>query len=209
MRGKEGNLIKIRKSNPEVSDVNPKFGGGNTADGGGNTADGYETVSPVDPHASLGRQSIEESPAVVDSANKFPAIKGQKVYLRKNVEGRSEAINGGNNESNHAPSVSHSMLRDSKPLLKLKFKNPYHENQSSWAPLGEDEKSSVKGQRSKRKRPSPFLGKTSTREDEDVSQQHGDDTMDEIMDANWILQKLGKDAIGKRVEVHQPSDNSW
>lgn len=101
------------------------------------------------------------------------------------------------------------MLRDSKPLLKLKFKNPYHENQSSWAPLGEDEKSSVKGQRSKRKRPSPFKDKTSTREDEDVSQQHGDDTMDEIMDANWILQKLGKDAIGKRVEVHQPSDNSW
>ncbi|KAF7153315.1 hypothetical protein RHSIM_Rhsim01G0128500 [Rhododendron simsii] len=202
IRGKEGNLIKIRKSNPEVSDVNPKFGGGNMDDG-------CETVSPVDPHASLGRRSVEESPAVVDGANKYPAIKGQKVYLRKNVEGRSEALNGGNNESNHTPSVSQSMLRDSKPLLKLKFKNPYHDNQSSWAPLGEDEKSSVKGQRSKRKRPSPFMGKTSTREDEDVSQQHGDDTMDEIMDANWILQKLGKDAIGKRVEVHQPSDNSW
>ncbi|CBI24915.3 unnamed protein product, partial [Vitis vinifera] len=29
------------------------------------------------------------------------------------------------------------------------------------------------------------------------------------MDANWILKKLGKDAIGKRVEVHQSSDNSW
>ncbi|KAG9133854.1 hypothetical protein Leryth_017935 [Lithospermum erythrorhizon] len=33
--------------------------------------------------------------------------------------------------------------------------------------------------------------------------------MDEIMDANWILQKLGKVAIGKRVEVHQATDNSW
>lgn len=202
MRGKESNLIKFRKSNPEISDVNPKFGGGNMADE-------YETVSPVDPHASLGKRIIEESPAVVDSANKSPAIRGQKVYLRKNVEGRPEVLTGGNNDSNHTPSASHSMLRDPKPLLKLKFKNPYHENQSSWAPLGEDEKSSVKGQRSKRKRPSPFKDKTSTREDEDVSQQHGDDTMDEIMDANWILQKLGKDAIGKRVEVHQPSDNSW
>jgi hypothetical protein len=30
-----------------------------------------------------------------------------------------------------------------------------------------------------------------------------------MMEANWILKKLGKDAIGKRVEVHQPSDNSW
>ncbi|KAF7831738.1 Histone-lysine N-methyltransferase 2B isoform A [Senna tora] len=29
------------------------------------------------------------------------------------------------------------------------------------------------------------------------------------MDANWILMKLGKEAIGKRVEVHQTSDNSW
>ncbi|KAJ6692081.1 PHD FINGER FAMILY PROTEIN [Salix purpurea] len=31
----------------------------------------------------------------------------------------------------------------------------------------------------------------------------------EMIEANWILKKLGKDAIGKRVEVHQPSDNSW
>jgi hypothetical protein len=30
-----------------------------------------------------------------------------------------------------------------------------------------------------------------------------------MMEANWILKKLGYDAIGKRVEVHQPSDNSW
>jgi hypothetical protein len=31
----------------------------------------------------------------------------------------------------------------------------------------------------------------------------------EMTEANRILKKLGKDAIGKRVEVHQPSDNSW
>ncbi|GKB49213.1 hypothetical protein Tco_0899966 [Tanacetum coccineum] len=34
-------------------------------------------------------------------------------------------------------------------------------------------------------------------------------SMGEIMDANWIIQKLGKHAIGKIVEVHQPSNNSW
>ncbi|KAL2514446.1 hypothetical protein Fot_28417 [Forsythia ovata] len=33
--------------------------------------------------------------------------------------------------------------------------------------------------------------------------------MNEIMDANWILQNLGKDSAGKRVEIHQPSNNSW
>ncbi|KAH0636765.1 hypothetical protein KY289_036680 [Solanum tuberosum] len=34
-------------------------------------------------------------------------------------------------------------------------------------------------------------------------------TMDEFLEASWILQKLGKDAKGKRVEVHHSSDNTW
>ncbi|EHA8586264.1 hypothetical protein COCNU_scaffold000148G000040 [Cocos nucifera] len=46
---------------------------------------------------------------------------------------------------------------DPKPLLKLKFKNPYFEQRSSWAPQGEEE-NSVKGQRSKRKRPAEKIG---------------------------------------------------
>ncbi|GFY90474.1 PHD finger family protein [Actinidia rufa] len=202
LRGKEGNLIKIKKINAEVSDMNPK-------NGGGNTVDGCESVSPLNPRVSLGKRSTGESTAAVDTATELPAVRGEKVYLRKNAVGRSEVLTGGNNDSSRTPSDSHSLLRDSKPLLKLKFKNPYHENQSSWAPLSEDEKSYVKGQRSKRKRPSPLMDKKSTREDEDALQCYEDGTMNEIMDANWILQKLGKDAIGKRVEVHQPSDNSW
>ena len=67
----------------------------------------------------------------------------------------------------------------------------------------------IKGQRSKRKRPSPFKEKTTFNESEGVSQSRQDSAMDGIMDANWILMKLGTDAIGKRVEVHQTSDNSW
>ncbi|XP_073103400.1 uncharacterized protein [Elaeis guineensis] len=93
-----------------------------------------------------------------------------------------------------------------KPLLKLKFKKSYIEQQSSWAPQGE-EVNSVKGQRSKRKRPS--AEKLSVEDDENHLQLHQENSMDGAMDANWILQKLGKDAIGKRVEVHQSSDNSW
>ncbi|XP_057511206.1 uncharacterized protein LOC130793510 isoform X2 [Actinidia eriantha] len=200
--GKEGNLIKIKKINSEVSDMNPK-------NGIGNMIVGNESVSPLNPRVSLGKRSTGESTAAVDTATELPAGRGEKVYLRKNAVGRSEVLTGGNNDTNRTRSDSHSLPRNSKPLLKLKFKNPCHENQSSWAPLGEDEKSSVKGQRSKRKRPSPLMDKTSTREDEDASQWDEDGTMNEIMDANWILQKLGKDAIGKRVEVHQSSDNSW
>ncbi|KAK9068883.1 hypothetical protein SSX86_012999 [Deinandra increscens subsp. villosa] len=91
------------------------------------------------------------------------------------------------------PRVSQKEL---KPLLKLKFKNPYGDDQSSWASPGEDDKNCVKGQRSKRKRPPPPM-------------KEGKDTTSEIMDANWIIQKLGKHAIGKIVEVHQPSNNTW
>ncbi|KAH0636775.1 hypothetical protein KY285_036487 [Solanum tuberosum] len=32
--------------------------------------------------------------------------------------------------------------------------------------------------------------------------------MDEFLDSNWILQKLGKDAKRKRVEVHHSSNNT-
>ncbi|XP_072992393.1 uncharacterized protein [Typha latifolia] len=92
-----------------------------------------------------------------------------------------------------------------KPLLKLKFKNPYFEQPSSWAPSGVE--NSVKGQRSKRKRPS--TEKMGSSEDENFTKHHQENTIDEAMDANWILQKLGRDAIGKRVEVRLSSDSSW
>ncbi|RRT36850.1 hypothetical protein B296_00053730 [Ensete ventricosum] len=46
-----------------------------------------------------------------------------------------------------------SSSKDLKTSLKLKFKNPCFEQKSSWAPHGEEE-NTVKGQRSKRKRPS-------------------------------------------------------
>ncbi|XP_076902134.1 uncharacterized protein LOC143556769 isoform X2 [Bidens hawaiensis] len=109
-----------------------------------------------------------------------------------------------------------------KPLLRLKFKTPYVEKVTTWAPSSVvDDRNLVKGQRSKRKRPSPVMdvksvcvredevtdGKSvSVREDEGASRSYGDD---EIMDANWIIQKLGKDAIGKKVEVHQRSNSTW
>ncbi|KAI3818479.1 hypothetical protein L1987_12287 [Smallanthus sonchifolius] len=138
LRGKEGNTIKIRKLNPEHSDVKPRV--------------------------SFGKGS--------------------------------DHVNHGHKE------------KELKPLLRLKFKNPYSENLTTWAPSGVDDKSFVKGQRSKRKRPSPVMDhkSSSVKEDEGASHSYDDD---EIMDANWIIQKLGKDAIGKKVEVHQRSNSTW
>ncbi|GJS97127.1 zinc finger, FYVE/PHD-type containing protein [Tanacetum coccineum] len=106
-----------------------------------------------------------------------------------------KALGDLNDNNTGPPLVSHSSQKEPKPPLRLKFKNLYSDDQSSWASPGEEDKSLVKGQRSKRKRPQPTMDNSSS--------------MGEIMDANWIIQKLGKHAIGKIVEVHQPSNNSW
>ncbi|XP_021852386.1 uncharacterized protein [Spinacia oleracea] len=132
--------------------------------------------------------------------------KGEKVSLRKHPDNRNDISGDSNKTIQPASSVVDGSLKDSRPLLRLKFKTPYP---GSWVPHSEEERGSVKGQRSKRKRPSPLVEKPKHHEQEDVTESQDDNLMNEIMDANWILKKLGKDAIGKRVEVHQPSDNSW
>ncbi|KAK9283559.1 hypothetical protein L1049_011807 [Liquidambar formosana] len=200
--GREGNLIKLGKIRSEASELNPKIGRGNGADG-------YESIPPENSRGLFGKRSSEGSTAAIGPVKEVHVSRSDKVSLGKHPEGRSDVFSESNDDDSRTPSVSHSLLKDSKPSLKLKFKNPYLENQSSWVPHGEEEKSSVKGQRSKRKRPSPLMEKTTLKDDEDFSQLEQDNSMDEIMDANWILKKLGKDAIGKRVEIHQPSDNSW
>ena len=131
--------------------------------------------------------------------------RGERMYLGKQSEGSSDAHD--ETDDNNNQTLSHSLPKDSKPLLRFKFKKPSLESQNSTHQ--EEERTTIKGQRSKRKRPSPFKEKTSFNEAEDVDQSHPGSLMDEIMDANWILMKLGNDAIGKRVEVHQSSDNSW
>ncbi|KAF5757065.1 putative histone-lysine N-methyltransferase chromatin regulator PHD family [Helianthus annuus] len=145
---------------------------------------------------------------------------GQTKGLRlRGKEGNTIKIRKLNPENDVKPRVSFGKGSDYvnhghkekelKPLLRLKFKNPYSENVTTWSPSGvENDRSLVKGQRSKRKRPSPVMENrsVSVREDEGASHSYDDD---EIMDANWIIQKLGKDAIGKKVEVHQRSNNTW
>lgn len=201
IRGRAPNLIKIKNVNSEVYDKNHNFGGDKISDG-------YGSVSPIKKRFLYGKRSTEGSTPTTGFRTQTSAIRGEKLSSMKSAEARVD--DGVDDESNdgkrHQHSVSLPVPKDSKPLLKLKFKNPFNENSNSWA--GEDEKSSVKGQRSKRKRPSPLREKTA-KEEEDASNWYNDTSADEVMEANWILQTLGKDAMGKRVEVHQPSNNSW
>ncbi|AQK40387.1 RING/FYVE/PHD-type zinc finger family protein [Zea mays] len=102
-------------------------------------------------------------------------------------------------------------------LLKLKFKRPHYEQlntqasqpeePTSWVSQQEDQFNVAKGQRSKRKRPS--MEKADGLDGTTPAKRHHQSTDDEVMDANWILRKLGKDAIGKRIEVHLTSDGKW
>lgn len=101
-------------------------------------------------------------------------------------------------------------------LLKLKFKRPHFEQPSAqvaqpeetatWASQ-QEELNVAKGQRSKRKRPS--MDKMDGSEGKTPGKRHQQSTGDEAMDATWILRKLGKDAIGKRIEIQLPSDGKW
>ncbi|KAK7263884.1 hypothetical protein RJT34_31483 [Clitoria ternatea] len=179
--GREGNLIKLGKVKPNASELNPSSGRGNMSD-------------------LRGKRSTD---GMIDQVGIEATLRGEKTYFGKQSEGNSDAYDETDDNNNCTP--SHSLPKDSKPLLRFKFKKPSMESQNSSL---QEEKTTIKGQRSKRKRPSP-KEKASFNESEDVSQSHQDSVMDEIMDANWILMKLGNDAVGKRVEVHQASDNSW
>ncbi|KAK6933816.1 hypothetical protein RJ641_036710 [Dillenia turbinata] len=196
LKGRDSNLIKLGKLKQENS-VDLKSGGWYATEGYG--------VTPGNAHI-MGR-SAEGSRASVRLVPETSGLREEESSVKMQPEGRAGTFGQSNEKSSLAP-ASNSHLKDSKPLLKLKFKNPYMENQSSWIPLGEEERSLVKGQRSKRKRPSPSGERPLFREDDHANHAHRGNSMNDVMDAK-ILKKLGRDAVGKRVEVHQLSDNSW
>jgi hypothetical protein len=137
---------------------------------------------------------------------------------RNRLLGHKQCLGGQLDENQGAPASFSSESPDKlKPsLLKLKFKRPHLEQpntQSSqpdgltfWSSQQEEQLNVTRGQRSKRKRPSMDKVDGS---DGKSAKRHQQGTDDEVIDANWILRKLGKDAIGKRIEVHQDSDSKW
>lgn len=195
--GREGNFIKLGKLRSGTSDKDSKSAQPRSADAC-ETAEHSQTLS--------GKRRIEGSAVPTGPVGGVAVLRSDRVYSSKRSESRHSLSVENNSDIDQLP-VSQTLPKDSKPLLKFKFKKPSVENQNS--ALQEEEKSSIKGQRSKRKRPSPLMDKISSKEEDADAPSRQDNLMDEIMDANWILKKLGKDAIGKRVEVQQPSDNSW
>ncbi|XP_071720632.1 uncharacterized protein [Rutidosis leptorrhynchoides] len=175
-------------------------------------ADNMKSYRPhrVDPVDDIGKESIKskntKGPKLVihlGSRNKSiansPRSDASNSFAEKNLttsNGENASVGDMNDNIVGPPLVSNSSQKALKPLLRLKFKNPYSNDHSSLASPLEDYKGFVKGQRSKRKRLSSI-----NKSDKDM--------MSEMMDAKWIIQKLGKHAIGKMVEVHQPSNNSW
>lgn len=192
VRGKEGHVIKIKKPSPETADGTVKPGNGSSA-------------SPLNAPIVAGKRSNEGSVAAPRTVIQIPGSRGNKVSSGRHAGGEPGVTDDSRADDRNSAPPTHPVQKDPKPLLKLKFKNPYPDGHNAWAST-EDEKGVIKGQRSKRKRPLPSGEKSSATAD---PRWYEDNSMDEMMDANWILQKLGKDAIGKRVEVHQQSDNTW
>ncbi|KAL2478485.1 PHD finger family protein [Forsythia ovata] len=160
-----------------------------------------EPVPPLDTCALLGKRSSEDRASAL-SGSEVPASKRNKYSLLKYAEDVPTVSGNLIDDDSSIPSISQSAPKDLKSRMKIKISNNSNNgNQDSVPPHGKDEITHVKGQRSKRRRPAMFEDKTSITGD--------DDPVNEFLDANWILQKLGKDAAGKRVEIHQPSNDSW
>ncbi|KAL9685655.1 hypothetical protein QQ045_023106 [Rhodiola kirilowii] len=189
---REGDRANLQKATPEVyapdKFMRPRG------------ADGEEAASQ-----KLGTLLGKRNTAAMGPVKEITPSRGSRVSSNNQLARLPDVSSKGTENIRKKHDLS--LQKDSKPLLKLKFKNPYLENPSSWVTHNDDEKSLVKGQRSKRKR-SSNLEKLALK-DGDVSILEQGNSVDSSFDANWILKKLGKDAIGKRVEVHQQTDNSW
>ncbi|KAL6560581.1 hypothetical protein OROGR_004140 [Orobanche gracilis] len=192
-------LIKLKNASSVLPNTSSKLTGGEFSDG-------YESISPRKTHSVLGKRSTEDI-AYARSESEIPISKRNKYSSIKDAENGS--ISGNLvDESSSKPSASQSLSRDRKPSLKFKIpKNSNNGNQSVPSSLnsgiqnslslpGKEEITYTRGQRSKRRR--------ATVDDEDGgSQWHEDNTtMGDFTDASWILQKLGKDAAGKRYDLN-------
>ncbi|KAH6824535.1 hypothetical protein C2S53_010349 [Perilla frutescens var. hirtella] len=176
---KDGPLIKFKNVNSEVSNISSKHAVGDSAS------------ARREPEVPVSRRSKYSS---IKSADDVPTMSSELV-----------------DDNSSLPPMSQASSEDHKPHLIFKIPMnsntgnqnvPSNSNNGNAVRLpGKEDITYSRGQRSKRRRPAVGDG--------DTSQWHEDNTIKEFTDANWILQKLGKDAAGKRVEIHQSSNNTW
>jgi len=144
--------------------------------------------------------SFEGLPANVSQDEDSSELTRKQLIL-SNLGGQTG--NHGNETSGIVDNLSY------KRSLKVKFKKPSFDKTSWVQRRDEDEGSLIKGQRSKRKRPHTMETERQNKEDTQFTYNANENTVNKILDDNWILMKLGKDAVGKRVEVYQPFDTTW
>ncbi|KAL3516478.1 hypothetical protein ACH5RR_023380 [Cinchona calisaya] len=120
LRGKESNLIKIKRA-IEAIDMPPKFAGATFSDW-------VEPVSAPNTR-SPGKKSTEGRTTGVRINTELPASRANNLSSLPAAEIRHGALADINDDDSRTP-VSNSQKK-SKPLLKLKFKNPFSVNQSS------------------------------------------------------------------------------
>lgn len=146
----------------------------------------------------------------VGSFEGLPANGGQDEDSSESTRKQLILSNLGSQTGNHANETSGVVDNLSyKRSLKVKFKKPSFDKVPWVQRRDEDEGSLIKGQRSKRKRPHAVEMEKQEKEDTQFAYNANENTVNKILDDNWILMKLGKDAVGKRVEVYQPFDNTW
>ncbi|WVZ83854.1 hypothetical protein U9M48_030950 [Paspalum notatum var. saurae] len=145
-------------------------------------------------------------------------VHANEIGTKNGSFGQKQSHSSHVNENHGTAAFSSDSPDNLKPsLLKLKFNRPHFEtpnsqasqpeDPTSWASQQDEQLNVAKGQRSKRKRPS--MDKADGSDGMIPAKRHQQSTDDKVMDANWILRKLGKDAIGKRIEVHLTSDDKW
>ncbi|KAK4738231.1 hypothetical protein R3W88_001928 [Solanum pinnatisectum] len=195
---KESNLIKIKKVSSEATHFHAKVGG--------KFADGCGPYPPLKTSGILGKRSNDSS-VITKAGSEVPATRDNKLASVKHAKAWLASCDDLNEGKNSSPSLSNSPRMDPRLLQRPKFKNPYHESQNALASPGEEEKSMDKGHESKRMRSPAFEEKASTRSDDNSSQRYED--IDDFLADKWILQKLGQNAKGKRVEFHHLFDNTW
>ncbi|KAG7565367.1 Zinc finger RING-type [Arabidopsis suecica] len=155
-----------------------------------------EMFSQEQHRSLLGKNNDEKR----GSRGEVATSKAEGGFIGRHSDGKGD-LNSGSHDS---------LQKDSRRLLKLRIKKHNPESQEGEAPsIVYERGKSGKGHRSKRKRASPPAEKSAFNEDEDVSLSREDSLLDEMLDASWILKKLGKDAKGKKVQIHEASDDSW
>lgn len=176
---KEAPLIKFKNVNSEVSNISSKHTGGDGAS------------ARRGPEVPVSRKNKYSS---IKSADDVPTMSSELVDDNSSLPPMSQA-----SSEDHKP---HFIFKIPKNSNTGNHNVPSNSTNGNAVCLpGKQDITYSRGQRSKRRRPAVGDG--------DTSQWHEDNTIKEFTDANWILQKLGKDAAGKRVEIHQSSNNTW